>query len=294
MIQENEISIEWSKRLLVAGVGTIGMSLVKNMSENIRDVTCISVASINEDITNRISEVYGLFIVRAGNDVIDQLIEQELIRIAYRVDALVVIISDIHQSSHELFRRDYLPEGPTIIYINDNTLDRLHRNSSETISAQELQRNLFLLAVMQITDLITYRTMFGIDFVFIKSILGSQGGRAWLGIGYANGPNGSGGQAAQNALNALSRQGLVVNKANGMIVSIYSSGDTVLDNYDCACNIIYKHDNDDMDITVGGIPDDSLGQTCRVAIYVAQWIPETRELNKIGETRGNKGTGVKL
>lgn len=167
-------------------------------------------------------------------------------------------VADFHQLSSY---------ADSVLTIANDCLMPLHDGVPGIFSESALADYLVRHAVGQIVQCLMVRSIICLDFTDIKIIL-SDGDRTCLGIGLADGPT-KGKDAGLKAVQGLSRQGLDITQAIGLLVIVEGSTNMTMDDFDEASRILVEMIPEDINFLSGCYFDDALGENMRVTVFAS-------------------------
>lgn len=123
-------------------------------------------------------------------------------------------------------------------------------------------------AVRGITDLLPTGMFMGNDIADIVAVLPSDYPLAF-GVGVAAGHDRAL-QAVQRAMRPLSRGGVDIFRASGVLVNIAGSCDMTMDDYAVVNSFIHERISDDANVKIGVVRDDELEGKIKVTVYLSK------------------------
>gem|GEM_PF-391410 len=150
-----------------------------------------------------------------------------------------------------------------IVVPNDKLLQIISKNTPMN-EAFKLADGVLLNGVQGISDIITVPGLINVDFADVKTII-SLSGSALMGVGHASGE----GRATAAATEAISSPLLdsPIAGAKGIIFNVTGGPDLTLHEVNEAAEVIYNSlPNDDANIIIGAVIDDSLENQIKITI----------------------------
>ncbi len=175
----------------------------------------------------------------------------------------------------------------TVITIpNQRLLTITSKNTSLTDAFKEADQVLYQ-AVRGISDVITIPGLVNVDFADVRTIMCDMG-KALMGSGVASGES-RGADAASLAISSPLLEDVSIRGAKGVLINITGSSDLTLFDMNEASTLIQAEADDDANIIVGAVIDESLFEEIRVTVIatgfgdeatftVTDKAEETREL----------------
>ena len=168
--------------------------------------------------------------------------EAEILALSSMVDSLIVIPMDILASG----------------------------SSPATDLAEKIKAGNAILTdvVRGITELITSYGLMDFDYSDVKTVLPSKC-PVTFGVGKASGKDRAL-EAFKKALHPLSRRGVDIDQATGILVNITGSDDMNMDEYNVINNYIHSKVHKDVIIKIGVVRDDDLAANLKVSVYLSK------------------------
>ena len=101
--------------------------------------------------------------------------------------------------------------------------------------------------VRGITDIITTTGYSNFDIDDVKSVIGTKGGKALVGIGYAEGPN-KGIEAAEAAITSPLLEDISIDSAQGILLNVTADPDFGIEELHETCSYVRERVDDDTDL----------------------------------------------
>ncbi|MDX1917551.1 MAG: cell division protein FtsZ [Candidatus Caenarcaniphilales bacterium] len=182
-----------------------------------------------------------------------------------------------------------------IVVPNDKLLQIINKNTSMN-DAFRIADGVLLDGVQGISDIITVPGLINVDFADVQSIM-SVSGSALMGVGYASGE----GRAVEAATKAISSPLLdsPIQGARGIIFNVSGGSDLTLHEVNEAAEVIYRNlYNDDANVIIGAVIDDSLENQIKITIIAtgfeqSQHLPSYNVKNAYG-SGATTGSGYKV
>ena len=173
-------------------------------------------------------------------------------------------------------------EVDTLIVIPN---DRLTQSSSVSIldafkSADEVLHK----AVSGIADIITGTGYINVDFADVRSIMGENGGKALMGIGYAEGANRAI-EAAEKAITSPLLEDISIDGATGILLNVTASPDFSIEELTQSCTYIKDRAHHDVNLIFGLVFDHNFKEAVQLTV-IATGIHKARAEGIKGVVRG--------
>jgi len=156
----------------------------------------------------------------------------------------------------------------TLIIIPNDSLAAISSPVRDHLGVFKAADAILTEAVRGITDILPTRAFIPVDFADIKRVLPSEH-PVTFGVGAATGSDRAL-KAAQKAMHPLSRGGVDIANASGVLVNISGSRDLTMDDYNDVSKFILSKTREDADIKVCVTHDDQLEDEVKVAVYFSK------------------------
>jgi cell division protein FtsZ len=151
-----------------------------------------------------------------------------------------------------------------IVIPNDKLLDM--PDAPPLMEAFKYADQVLMQGVSGITDMITTPGVINVDFADVKTVL-SDAGTALMGVGSATGEDRAR-LAAQQAISSPLLESSMVG-AKGILMSIAGSSNLLMPEVQAAASLVADAANEEANISLGMMVDDSLGDEVRVSVIAA-------------------------
>lgn len=169
----------------------------------------------------------------------------------------------------------------TLITIPNNRLLCLADRRSTFLEMIKRADDVLLYAVKGISDLIIKQGYINVDFNDVKTVMGEMG-LALMGTGVARGENRAS-QAVQQAISSPLLEDISIHGARAALINISAGPDLGMHEFEEALSIIQKEVNEDANIILGMVMDESMTDEIRVTV-IATGIGKKIEQKKSVET----------
>lgn len=181
----------------------------------------------------------------------------------------------------------------TLITIPNNRLLCLADKRASFLEMVKRADDVLLYAVKGISDLITKPGYINADFRDVKTVMG-ESGLALMGTGVGRGENRAT-QAVQQAISSPLLEDISIHGARAALVNISAGIDLGMHEFEEAMSIIHKEVNDEANIILGMVMDESMTDEIRVTV-IATGIGKLDQTAKVVEAaprpRRPRGDGV--
>ncbi len=165
----------------------------------------------------------------------------------------------------------------TLITIPNNRLLCLADRRSTFLEMIKRADDVLLYAVKGISDLIIKQGYINVDFNDVKTVMGEMG-LALMGTGVARGENRAA-QAVQQAISSPLLEDISIHGARAALINISAGPDLGMHEFEEALSIIQKEVNDDANIILGMVMDESMQDEIRVTV-IATGIGKVEQAKK--------------
>lgn len=165
----------------------------------------------------------------------------------------------------------------TLITIPNNRLLCLADRRSTFLEMIKRADDVLLYAVKGISDLIIKQGYINVDFNDVKSVMGEMG-LALMGTGVGRGENRAA-QAVQQAISSPLLEDISIHGARAALINISAGPDLGMHEFEEALSIIHKEVNDDANIILGMVMDETMEDEIRVTV-IATGIGKAEQLKK--------------
>lgn len=165
----------------------------------------------------------------------------------------------------------------TLITIPNNRLLCLADRRATFLEMIKRADDVLLYAVKGISDLIIKQGYINVDFNDVKSVMGEMG-LALMGTGVGRGENRAA-QAVQQAISSPLLEDVSIHGARAALINISAGPDLGMHEFEEALSIIHKEVNDDANIILGMVMDESMEDEIRVTV-IATGIGKAEQLKK--------------
>ncbi len=169
----------------------------------------------------------------------------------------------------------------TLITIPNNRLLCLADRRSTFLEMIKRADDVLLYAVKGISDLIIKQGYINVDFNDVKTVMGEMG-LALMGTGVARGENRAS-QAVQQAISSPLLEDISIHGARAALINISAGPDLGMHEFEEALSIIQKEVNEEANIILGMVMDESMTDEIRVTV-IATGIGKKLEQKKAAET----------
>ncbi|MCE5333443.1 MAG: cell division protein FtsZ [Desulfobacteraceae bacterium] len=152
----------------------------------------------------------------------------------------------------------------TLITIPNNRLLSLADRRSTFLEMIKRADDVLLYAVKGISDLIIKQGYINVDFNDVKTVMGEMG-LALMGTGVARGENRAS-QAVQQAISSPLLEDVSIHGARAALINISAGPDLGMHEFEEALSIIQKEVNDDANVILGVVVDESMVDEIRVTV----------------------------
>ena len=152
----------------------------------------------------------------------------------------------------------------TLITIPNNRLLCLADKRSTFLEMIKRADDVLLYAVKGISDLIIKQGYINVDFNDVKTVMGEMG-LALMGTGVGRGENRAA-QAVQQAISSPLLEDISIHGARAALINISAGPDLGMHEFEEALSIIQKEVNEDANIILGMVMDDSMTDEIRVTV----------------------------
>ncbi len=152
----------------------------------------------------------------------------------------------------------------TLITIPNNRLLCLADRRSTFLEMIKRADDVLLYAVKGISDLIVKQGYINVDFNDVKTVMGEMG-LALMGTGVARGENRAA-QAVQQAISSPLLEDISIHGARAALINISAGPDLGMHEFEEALSIIQKEVNEDANIILGMVIDESMVEEIRVTV----------------------------
>jgi cell division protein FtsZ len=152
----------------------------------------------------------------------------------------------------------------TLITIPNNRLLCLADKRSTFLEMIKRADDVLLYAVKGISDLIIKQGYINVDFNDVKTVMGEMG-LALMGTGVGRGENRAA-QAVQQAISSPLLEDISIHGARAALINISAGPDLGMHEFEEALSIIQKEVNEDANIILGMVMDDSMMDEIRVTV----------------------------
>lgn len=149
--------------------------------------------------------------------------------------------------------------------VSPDCLVPLEGEATWLLTPPALEAYLVRLQAADLVRIITERGPICVDFADVRAIMREGRSAACLGIGIANGENAAR-DAALKALRSLETQRLDPGECRGFLVSVTGSTNITMDDFDEAARVVHAAFNEEDNIMMSLLADDSLAGNVRVMI----------------------------
>jgi hypothetical protein len=160
-----------------------------------------------------------------------------------------------------------------IVILNDKLLETVGAKTPLS-EAFDLVNEVLAQGVSAISDLISVPGEINVDFMDVRSIMGETGG-AVMGVGLGKGENRAT-ESVKKACSSPLQEKIVIEGAQGVLMSITASSDVTLQEINQATTTIYEAADPEANIIFGMVIDPELKDEMRVTI-IATGFPEDRK-----------------
>lgn len=169
----------------------------------------------------------------------------------------------------------------TLITIPNNRLLCLADKRATFLDMVKRADDVLLYAVKGISDLITKPGYINADFRDVKTVMG-ESGLALMGTGVGRGENRAT-QAVQQAISSPLLEDISIHGARAALINISSGLDLGMHEFEEAMSIIHKEVNDEANIILGMVMDETMTDEIRVTV-IATGIGKLEQPQKVLET----------
>jgi len=152
----------------------------------------------------------------------------------------------------------------TLITIPNNRLLCLADKRSTFLEMIKRADDVLLYAVKGISDLIIKQGYINVDFNDVKTVMGEMG-LALMGTGVGRGENRAS-QAVQQAISSPLLEDISIHGARAALINISAGPDLGMHEFEEALSIIQKEVNEDANIILGMVMDESMADEIRVTV----------------------------
>ncbi len=152
----------------------------------------------------------------------------------------------------------------TLITIPNNRLLSLADRRSTFLEMIKRADDVLLYAVKGISDLIVKQGYINVDFNDVKTVMGEMG-LALMGTGVARGENRAS-QAVQQAISSPLLEDVSIHGARAALINLSAGPDLGMHEFEEALSIIQKEVNEDANIILGMVVDESMTDEIRVTV----------------------------
>jgi cell division protein FtsZ len=152
----------------------------------------------------------------------------------------------------------------TLITIPNNRLLCLADRRSTFLEMIKRADDVLLYAVKGISDLIVKQGYINVDFNDVKTVMGEMG-LALMGTGVARGENRAA-QAVQQAISSPLLEDISIHGARAALINISAGPDLGMHEFEEALSIIQKEVNEDANIILGMVIDETMMEEIRVTV----------------------------
>jgi cell division protein FtsZ len=169
----------------------------------------------------------------------------------------------------------------TLITIPNNRLLCLADRRATFLEMIKRADDVLLYAVKGISDLIIKQGYINVDFNDVKTVMGEMG-LALMGTGVARGENRAA-QAVQQAISSPLLEDISIHGARAALINISAGPDLGMHEFEEALSIIQKEVNEDANIILGMVMDDSMQDEIRVTV-IATGIGKAEQAPRIDQS----------
>lgn len=166
----------------------------------------------------------------------------------------------------------------TLITIPNNRLLCLADRRSTFLEMIKRADDVLLYAVKGISDLIIKQGYINVDFNDVKTVMGEMG-LALMGTGVARGENRAS-QAVQQAISSPLLEDISIHGARAALINISAGPDLGMHEFEEALSIIQKEVNEDANIILGMVMDESMQDEIRVTV-IATGIGKVEQAKRV-------------
>ncbi|MFZ2446761.1 MAG: cell division protein FtsZ [Syntrophobacteraceae bacterium] len=166
----------------------------------------------------------------------------------------------------------------TLITIPNNRLLCLADRRSTFLEMIKRADDVLLYAVKGISDLIVKQGYINVDFNDVKTVMGEMG-LALMGTGVARGENRAS-QAVQQAISSPLLEDISIHGARAALINISAGPDLGMHEFEEALSIIQKEVNEDANIILGMVMDESMQDEIRVTV-IATGIGKVEQAKRV-------------
>jgi len=166
----------------------------------------------------------------------------------------------------------------TLITIPNNRLLCLADRRSTFLEMIKRADDVLLYAVKGISDLIIKQGYINVDFNDVKTVMGEMG-LALMGTGVGRGENRAS-QAVQQAISSPLLEDISIHGARAALINISAGPDLGMHEFEEALSIIQKEVNEDANIILGMVMDESMMDEIRVTV-IATGIGKAEQAKKV-------------
>lgn len=260
--------------IAVIGIGQIGARITQRLSQNLlgSNYWNITFCSIHEQMDSlpkalTVIEKSELgFVVADFKDIHDGTLVQILSEKARKSGMFSVGVVPCLEEDRTGKVPRLVMQSPPLLDVNFQvsaaSMPRTEKLSDSKQSKRDLDEQAMQHTVATISNLITRRSIIGIDIADVKEVLrtGSQG---WLGAGVATGPQ-AGKTAALLAVERLQDQGVLLTTVKGVCVEVSGSPSMTMEDFDDVSRVIDGLVPESVSVLIGLSQDESLGQNIQV------------------------------
>jgi cell division protein FtsZ len=152
----------------------------------------------------------------------------------------------------------------TLIVVPNQRLLEIADSKISMLDAFALSNSILKQAIKGISDIIAKPGHINVDFADVKAIMKDMG-MAIMGTGRANG-EGRARKAAEIAINSPLLENVSITGARGVLINIAGNKELKLQEISDAASLIYELANEEANIILGSVIDDSLGNEIEVTV----------------------------
>ena len=152
----------------------------------------------------------------------------------------------------------------SLIIIPNQKLFAITEKQTTLVDGFRMADEVLLHAIKSISDLINVPGMINLDFADVKTVM-SDMGRAFMGIGEANGENRAA-EAARRAITNPLLEDVSICGARGMLINICGSSSMTFQDLEAATAFIQEHTHPEANIIYGQAIDESMGEKIQITV----------------------------
>lgn len=177
----------------------------------------------------------------------------------------------------------------TLVVIPNDKLLTIAENKTPITESFKMADDVLRQGVQGISDLISRPGLISLDFADIKTIMKNTG-YAHMGIGKATGENRAH-DAAAKAINSPLLE-TTITGAKGVILNVTGGSDLGILEIQTASELITEAADDDANIIIGAIIDESLGEEIQVTVIATGFDGSGAQAEKQSPFKRNEGKGI--